>query len=297
MPARIAPLLIGAPVCFDDRWRGHVSAIDVQQDWRVLNITVKTGLLAAKTVKLPFSAVTSWSDEMVRVALESLKAFAGETPPDAAPHQTLSPRGAVSHAGTRFAGLMVKTIDRRADEVLVARGGTPYRVPIGEARLEGESITFTQSPEKLVRYHSDAAITEAARDIIRDDGFTISDERVYVQADSVGGDVTLTGNVFTEVHKEHFEALVRKVPGVVGVQNDLHHEVEIEMLMGQALEREGLFHDGNVAARSVLGVVTLYGFAATQRAIDDIIITVQRVPGVRTVRSKLTVQPGRQPGS
>ena len=80
----------------------------------MLNISVTSGFLfASSSVRLPFTSVTSWSDDSVRIAANSFQAFAREIPPVAAPARPLSSDTPISHPGTKFAGL-VSPPDRTA---------------------------------------------------------------------------------------------------------------------------------------------------------------------------------------
>ena len=74
MAGNIAPLRLGSRVCFEDRWQGHVSALDVTEDWEVLNLTVSSGVLFfQQSVKLPMSAVKSLTEEAVYIAASSIR--------------------------------------------------------------------------------------------------------------------------------------------------------------------------------------------------------------------------------
>lgn len=290
MVARIAPVRIGAPTCFDDRWTGRVTGIDVQDDWTVLNVTVTAGFIALKSVKLPFSSATSWSDAAVRIAATNTQAFAREIPPVAAPATALTGKTGTSHQGTRFAGLLVRTADRRAEEVILSRGGKLYRIPAAQVKLEGETLTLGVAPESLAPYEADADILQRLHEAILGDQTLMPDDKLYLKTEVEHGEAVLSGNVHVDVTKDHIEAISRKVQGVIGVRNELRHDFEIEVDIGRALERAGLYQDARIAVRSSLGHVTLVGTAPSERAIEDIVRTAAKVPGARQVKSQLRVQ-------
>jgi hypothetical protein len=289
--AHLVPLRIGSPVCFEDCWKGKVSSFDVTDQWEILNITVTAGFLfAERSVKLPFSSVTSLPGDGVRFGATSTKAFARQIPPVAAPSRSLSAKTPAAK-GFRFAGaLLASNGQRRAAEVLLARGFTSYRVPVEQLVFEGPRLMFTSEPGGLTEFHFDADVLEAVRRLIAKDPLVASDEKLHVKVDVDGGVVVLTGNARIEQTRRHLEAAVARVPGVVAVRSDLVDDITLEAAIGLALAREALAGAG-VYPRSGLGIVTLYGNAVSTRQAEDIVRAVARVPGVREVRNQLQVRP------
>ncbi len=107
--------------------------------------------------------------------------------------------------------------------------------------------------------------------------------------DVESGVVTLGGNVRVEQTRERLDAIVRGVPGVIGVRDEIIDDFALETAIGLALDRQALSHGANVYARSNLGQVTLYGTAPSPRLAEDIIRAVAKVPGVRQVHNLLAV--------
>ena len=147
MAVNVAPLRLGTRVCFEDRWQGEVSALDVTEGWELLNLTISSGVLFLRqSVKLPASAVESFTEGAVYIAASSTKAFARELPPIAAPARPVSSQTPVSRRGMRFAGVILDTTDKRVTEVLVSRGPTTYRAPVSKLAFDGKTLMFTAAP-------------------------------------------------------------------------------------------------------------------------------------------------------
>ncbi len=286
MAGSIAPLRLGTRVCFEDRWQGHVSALDVTEDWEVLNLTVSSGVLFFRqSVKLPMSAVKSLAEEAVYIAASSTKAFARELPPIAAPARPVSAETPVSRGRTRFAGVILNTDGNRVTEVLVSRGLTTYRVPLSHLAFEGKTLTFTSTPDELPEFHTDTDMLARIRSAITEDEGLTPDDKRSVTVDVEGGAVTLGGNVRIKQTGERIHAIARRARGVIAVRNEIVDDFALESAIGMALDR----NSADVQARSNLGQVTLYGTASSPRQAEDIIRAVEKVPGVRQVKSLLAV--------
>src|SRR3989304_7780430 len=117
MQRMTAPLRLGSRVRFRDHWTGSLFAREVDDEWAVLNVLVKRGVIRAQTVKLPFSAATDWSGEAVSFDCTSGQAFRREVPPVGAPARTLWAKTVLSAPGVRLGGGL---LDRAA-----RRGGPP----------------------------------------------------------------------------------------------------------------------------------------------------------------------------
>lgn len=294
MAAQIAALRLGSRVCFEDRWQGRLSGVDVAEDWEVLNLTVSSGFLfAARSVKLPFSAVTSWSDDAVSIAANSFQAFAREVAPVATPSRPVDASTPTSHPGARFAGLIVRASDRRATDVLLSRGlGGLYRIPVTDVQFEDKTLTFETQAKNLTEYHPDAEILERLRRAIAEDNWLTLDDKGGLHFEALNGQVTISGNVRVKQTRRGVHALVAAVPGVLGLWDEVKDDFELETEIGLALDRSGLARDAEVFARSNLGEITLYGSAPSARTAEDIVRTVAKLPGVREVKSQLAVPTG-----
>jgi osmotically-inducible protein OsmY len=290
LAGNIAPLRLGTRVCFEDRWQGEVSALDISEGWEVLNLTISSGILFLRqSVKLPMSAVKSLAEEAVYIAANSIQAFAREIPPIAAPARPVSAETPVSRGGTHFAGVILNTDGNRATEILVSRGLTTYRVPISQLAFEGKTLTFTSAPDELAEFHADSDVLARIRSAITEDAGLTPDDKRSMTVDVESGAVTLGGNVRVKQTGERMDAIVRRVPGIIAMRNEIIDDFALETAMGLALDRQALSCSANVHVRSSLGEVTLYGTASSPRQAEDIIRAVAKVPGVREVKSLLAV--------
>jgi osmotically-inducible protein OsmY len=287
---RIASIRLGTSVCFDDRWQGRVSALEVDESWDVLNLSVSSGFLfASSSVRLPFSAVTAWSDDSVRISANSFRAFNREVPPVATPARPLSSDTPISQPGSKFAGLVIRQSDRKAVDVILSRGVHGlFRVPVGQVSFTGKTMTI--AVQELVAYHPDAEIAKHVHDLLAEDPYVPTDDKRCIKVDVVDGVVTLSGNVRVHQTRDRVSALAAKAPGVVSVRNEIQVDFDVEAAIGMALSASGVQREAQVYARSNLGEVHLDGFAPSQRAVDDIVRTAARVPGVRNVVNRIQVR-------
>src|SRR5579885_2096429 len=100
----------------------------------------------------------------------------------------------------------------------------------------------------------------------------------FVRVTVQDGIVTLEGNVVTGIHRLRAEEIVRKVPGVLDVQNHLIGDEELEIAVAQALGRDERTRYQLIRVRAVQGIVRLSGEVSA--AAEEI---AARVPGVREV--------------
>lgn len=292
MPAKLVPLRLGSAVCFEDRWKGKVTALDITEHWEALNLTVSSGsFFRQQSVKLPMTAVKSLDAGAVYIAASSFKAFAREVPPIAAPARPVSIDMPVSQQGIRFAGGLLN-IDSyyHVAEVLLSGRFTTYRVPVSQLDFEGATLRFISKPDDLPRYYFDEDILEQIKRAIVEDRVLMPDEKQRLKTTVDAGAATLTGNVWVRSARDYLTALVSRVPGVISVRDEVADDIDIEAKIGVSLMREGL-GQARVSARAKLGDVIVYGTAASTRQAEDIERTIARVPGVRLVSNRLTLSP------
>jgi osmotically-inducible protein OsmY len=100
----------------------------------------------------------------------------------------------------------------------------------------------------------------------------------FVRVTVQDGIVTLEGNVVTGIHRLRAEEIVRKVPGVLDVQNHLIGDEELEIAVAQALGRDERTRRQLIRVRAVQGIVRLAGEVTA--AAEEV---AAHVPGVREV--------------
>jgi osmotically-inducible protein OsmY len=288
LPVTLTPLRLGSAVCFEDRWKGKITALDIADDWEVLNVTVSAGALFAQhSAKLPVTAIKNVSETSVQIAAPAAKAFAREIPPVAAPSRTVTASTQVSRSGLRLAGAMVnRDVRYQATELLLARGFTTYRVPVAQVNFEGASLMLTAAPDTLREYFFDESILDNIKRSIVEDKSLQPEEKLRLKPLVKGGVVTLNGNVWVRTAADYVEAMAANTPGVVSVRNQITDDMNLELALGKALAGEGV-NTSKVWVRARLGDVIVYGNAASPRQAEDIEITVSRVAGVRKVTSRL----------
>ncbi len=291
MSGDIAPLRLGSRVCFEDRWQGHVSSLDLNSDWELLNLTVSSGILMfQQTVKLPASAIKSLAGGDVYISATSTQAFANELPPVAAQAHRISAGTPISHAGAHVAGVIASVPGKRALELLLSRGLATYRVPVGQLRFDGETLTLTSAAEELAEFQDDADVLARIRSVITEEKSLMPADKAGVTTVVEDGVAILGGNVRVKSTAERIEALVSRVSGVVSVRNEISDDFALEAAIGLALDQQRLGRDAEVYARSTLGEVTLYGTVSSQRQAEEIVRAVVRVPGARLVQNLLSVR-------
>jgi osmotically-inducible protein OsmY len=294
--SQIATLRLGARVCFDDRWQGSLSAVDLGEDGEVINITVASGFFfLSSSVRLPFSSVTSWNDQEVRIAANSFTAFAREIPPVAMAARPLSAASPTSHPSTSFAGATVRVSDRKAVEILISRGMTTYRVPIDGVAYEGKTMTISVQPGNLTRYAPDAEIIDRLRHAVSTNEWLTPADKQSLVIDVQTGVAHVAGNVRLAQTRDYVLSFVGEVPGVAAVESSLHDDHGIEAAIGRSMDKEGIQREADVFARSNLGEVTLYGAAPTAQMIEDIARAIGRVPGVRQVINHIDMRAPDRP--
>jgi osmotically-inducible protein OsmY len=286
---KVAALPLGAPVQFRDRWQGRLAAIEVDEEWEVLNVIVKRGLLRWSTsVKLPFSTSPQWSDDRVTLDCTSRQAFAREIPPIAAPARPISLKTPVSLPGARLAGLLVEPGRRLATDIIIRQGGAKKRVPVEDVSFEGKALRIATHGENLRLYQTDDELDNQARDALAATRELTGEERRSIDVEVSGGVVIVRGTVLTKNTKRALQSAMSHLAGVATVRVEVVDDLELELAIGQALESVG-FHGANVYARSVLGYVTLFGYAVNPGVVEDLLRVVSRVPGVRNVERRIEV--------
>jgi hypothetical protein len=286
---KVTALRLGAPVQFRDRWQGKVAAIEVDEEWEVLNVVVKRGLLRWSTsVKLPSSASPQWSDDRITLDCTSRQAFAREIPPIAAPARPISLKTPVSLPGARLAGLLVEPGRRLATDIIIRQRGAKRRVPVEDVSFEGKALRIATHGENLRLYQTDDELEGLGRDALAATRELTGEERRTVGVEVSGGVVIVRGNVLTKNTMRALQRAMSHLAEVASVRVEVVDDLELELAIGQALESAG-FHGANVYARSLLGYVTLFGYTLNPGVVEDVLRVVSPVPGVRHVESRTEV--------
>lgn len=289
MTGKISALRLGSRVKFEDRWQGTITALEITEDWEVVNVVVEGGFLIWRTsIRLPLTSAGDWNDDNVSFSCTSGAAFRHEVPPVAVPSRPIGRETPLSLSGANFAGALVNMMDRKISEIIISRGVAGMsRVDVAECSFEGKTLTIGAQQESLLRYRPDSLIETDLHKIIRDDNGLTSDDKRGLKPSVAGGVVTIAGNARINNAIERAAERLRQVPGVIAVKIAAVDDITLETNIGLAIEKAGLSRHSEVYARSSIGVVTLFGYAPSATAADDIIRAVGTVPGVREVVNKL----------
>lgn len=285
-----APLRLGSPAMFTDKWEGRLTSIEVDEDWRVLNVGVsRGGLRRPKFVRLPFSAVVAWSEERVAFGCGSEQAFAREFPPVAAPARPLSVSTPVSVPGAVLVGLLVEPTHHAGSDVILRIGRGERRAHVGHLLWEGKTLGLTVQPEALPLYVADKELARRVLAALSDRNILAPEDRRTLVAEASDGVVRLTGNVSSKAAARRAAAVAATVPGVVRVENAIVDDASLEVIAGRALDVAGLQRMAQIFVRSTWGEVTLLGRAPTVAIAEEAARVVRDLPGVRAVRSRVQV--------
>jgi len=289
-PSRPVPLRFGCPLQFRDRWQGTLAGAEVADDWEVLNLVIERGIWRwTSSVKLAFTAAPRWSYDSVTLDCTSRQAFAREIPPVAMRARQLSHNTPLSVPEARLLGLLVEPGHRRATDVIVHRGGAKYRLPVAAISFDGNTLRLGSRGEELAPYLTDGELLNAVHQALAANPHITGDERGALDVLVSSGVVTVKGNVRTKQMKDLVHAVLAPFAPLAEVQLEVADDIDLELAIGQALERAGPQHRAEVYARSMLGEVTLFGHVRSAAAVDEITRVVAQVPGVRNVTSRMII--------
>jgi osmotically-inducible protein OsmY len=297
VPEKTSALRLGAPVRFQDRWAGRVTAIEISEDWEVYNVSVRRGFIKTVSVRLPLEAATAWDDGFLAFDNSSSNAaFGRELTPVAAPSRPVSAETPVSGGG-RFIGALVSPASRRAHGVLIDRAGTEYLLPAEGVTFEGKTMHPGVQPEAMLPYYVAEEIQQRIRHALTHARDISPGEAHYINVEVDGTAARLSGNVRSRNSRgaaQRAVAVALRLPVDTGALVD---DIELELDIAKALDRAGMGRALQVHVRSVLGAVVLRGHAPSQAAAEEAARVAARVSGVRTLVNRIEVVagPGERP--
>jgi len=290
--SKLAPLRLGSPIRFRDRWEGRLSALEVDAGWEVINLVASRGLLWSSDMRLPFTAVSDWSGNHVVLDCTSDEAFGRRLAPVAAHVRVLLAKSSLTMAGVHLAGALVERAQRRVRHLLIRQGvaaSQERKVAVEQVSLENGCLRLVVQVGNLPLYRGDEDLRILAREALARHPYLTADDRRGLVVEGSDGTIRLAGNVRTPQAKA-WAAQAASVDEAVGLQNEIMDDIHLEIAVAQALEQAGLFRTALVYLRSSLGQVTLFGSAPSAQAIEEIVRVASRVPGVRSVASRLEVR-------
>jgi len=152
---------------------------------------------------------------------------------------------------------------------------TRDRIVLGLTREQ-----LDQRPE----YRSDEEIASAVEQTLWDDDLIRRSDISRLSFAVRDGIVTLRGPVVSDTHRSRAESVVRRVPGVRGVLNELVADEDLEIAVAQALGRDPRTQHRHFLIRAEHGVIYLSSdvpFGEASAAAPEV---AAGVPGVREVR-------------
>lgn len=293
MQSKRSALRFRSPLRFHDRWEGRLGSIEIEDDWTIANIIARRGLLRTSRVKLPFSIATDWGDDYLSLDCTSAEAFGQQVPPLAVPPLPLSASTPLAAARGRLSGALVDRSSRRVVALLLGSGpfGPGERlVPLDAVTFQGGAIALSMPVEALPLYRRDSELLQALRDALASHPNLTADDRRALTLDVVDAVAFLGGNVRTPQAKASAHAVAAAVPGVLGVQDDITDDRQLEIDVARALDGAGLYRQARIYVRAALGVITLGGFVTSEAAIQEIVRVASRVPGVRSVQTMMELE-------
>lgn len=181
--------------------------------------------------------------------------------------------------------VLLDPVTRRATHFVVRKGtlfGHDLIVPVEWATtMSPDGVVLDVGREQLARlpeYRPDDELAADVEEALWDDEILRRVDLPLLRATVQDGIVTLEGNVVTSVHRQRAEEIVRKVPGVLGVRNQLIGDDDLEVAVAQALGRDERTRRHLIRVKAVQGVVYLSGDVVP--AAEEI---AARIPGVRGV--------------
>ncbi len=143
--------------------------------------------------------------------------------------------------------------------------------------------------DRLPQYRTDEALREAVHAALwQDDGIRIEvleQDALIIQVQD--GIVTLRGHVRSRAQRRRMEALIRHIPGVLGVEDHSVADDELEIAVASALAQDSRTRGQLIRVRARSGYVSLLGDvpdADVRTAAEEV---AGRVPGVRAVMNVL----------
>jgi osmotically-inducible protein OsmY len=173
----------------------------------------------------------------------------------------------------------------RATHFVLRKGllfGYDLIVPVDWAiKITPERVALDVSKEELAHlpeYRPDDELASDVEQALWDDEILRRVDFPLLRASVRDGSVTLEGYVVTSAHRRRAEEIVRQVRGVLGVDNRLIGDDDLEIAVAQALGRDERTQRHLIRVRSEHGVVHLDG-----EIVPAASAIASAVPGVRQV--------------
>lgn len=296
--------LLGQTVIFSDGVLGRLEGLEMEPDWTPARLVVRLPgrwpWQSGRIVRLPVSAAVEFGAD-ITLNVPSTEGEMIDHPGAGSPEGTLNwldtssrfqiaPRAVERQAGA-FAGLVVKadgSIHLIAEVGMVAK--RRLLVPAEAAVYQNHDFVWLdlkgQSLDIFPTYEPDDYVEREAWDALRRVSGLGETELRAIHLEVEDGKVTLLGNVAASRIAEAMEGGLTQVSCVVGVENRLIADPDVEVNVASALAQSPPTKGQRFVVRSRLGGVTLEGQVGPEaaKAAPEV---ARQVAGVVNVESRL----------
>jgi osmotically-inducible protein OsmY len=108
---------------------------------------------------------------------------------------------------------------------------------------------------------------------------------------AIDGVVWLQGSTASDLNRRLIEDVVRQVPGIDELHNDLYSDMDVAAAVSSALGHDPATAHERIGVYPRLGEVALRGAVRSEQARTKAEEIAAKIPGVRTMRNELAVDP------
>ncbi len=297
--------LLGQAVAFSNGVRGRLVGLEMEPDWTPAHLMVAAGgpwpWQKRRVLRLSTQAVIEFRGEEILLGIPSTNVEV--VPHPGAPHAEgqvtwldtssrlqIAPR-AVEREWGRFLGLV---IEPSGSIGLVGEVGTLTKrrilIPGEYASYQNHEFVWLdlkgRSPDSLPAYEPDGYVEREAWAALRGARGLGETELRTVRLEAKDGKVILLGNVASSRIAEAMESALSTVSSVLGVENRLVADHDLEIEVASALAQNPSTRGERFIVHSRLGRVTLDGQVKPEAA-QSAVAVAQQVAGVAGVESRL----------
>jgi osmotically-inducible protein OsmY len=293
--APVQKFRLGATVHTDDGELGSLAWVALDSTANTVTaIGVNLGLFGG-THMAPIDRVVSARQDDIDLSLTRAELAQSKDKPDGAvvTHST-----SVTLNGSRAGKVAQLTVDEATHtlrHIIVDRGlGGEATLPARYAtQLDSRQINAQnaeQSAARLTAYRPDDELREDVRLAIEGTPkLRVDLPGMDIQA--IDGVVWLRGSTASDLNRRLIEDVVRQVPGIDELHNELNSDMDVAAAVSSALGRDTTTARERIGVYPRLGEVALRGAARSEQARTRAEEIAAAIPGVRSVHNELAVDP------
>jgi osmotically-inducible protein OsmY len=290
---------LGATVHTDDGELGSLAwvALDPASN-TVTAIGVKLGVFGG-THMAPIDRVVSARQDDIDMSLTRAELAQSKDKPDGAviTHGTAVTLNS-SRAG-KVAQITVDTATHTLRHVIVDRGlggeatlAARYIAQVDTRQISAQNAEKTAA--RLTAYRPDDELREDVRLAIEGTPkLRVDLPGMDIQA--IDGVVWLQGSTASDLNRRLIEDVVRQVPGIDELHNDLYSDMDVAAAVSSALGRDPVTARERIGVYPRLGATSLRGAVRSEDARKKAEEIAAKTPGVRAVRNELAVDSAAEP--